>query len=363
MLVADGAAAFAGSIARLINDKDLWQRLANEGREFVRTRHGGDIVFARFSRMLAEIINPLSGQPIFFEEMQPADSSRFDYELDHAVREGTVRRGRVKGVCNVSGRATEFVVTSDNLRETLVSTVSSSINRHRQLICSLSMAVFGHPHASLAVIAAHINENRWKVYIAEANSVLSDFLKRKLKPKLFVCSEYFGPAHQSGEIVNGILHEDLLCTSFADDTFDLVISAEVLEHVPDALAAEKELMRILKPGGIYCFTVPFLPAAEHDQILADVDEHGKVRHFAEPQFHGDPLRPQEGILVYRIFSFNDLKQRFEAMGHEFKSHRFWSEALGILGSDCWAHAVRKAKKANSAFNSAEVSRIATGSTN
>jgi SAM-dependent methyltransferase/glycosyltransferase involved in cell wall biosynthesis len=341
VLVADSAAAFASSITRLITDRDLWQRVAEEGREFVRTRHGGEIVFRRFSRILAEIMDPLSTQPIFFEEMQPGSSSGFDYERDNTVKQQALQKGKVKGVCNVSGRSTEFVVSSDNLRESLVSTVSSSINRHRQLICTLSTAIFGHPRASLAAIAAHINQNRWKVYIAEANSVLSDFLKRNLKRDLFVCSEYFGPTYQSGQIVNGILHEDLQHTSFEDEAFNIIITSEVLEHVPDAPAAEKELMRILKPGGIYCFTVPFLPIGEHDQILADIDEQGKLRHFAEPQYHGDPIRPSEGILVYRLFSFNDLKERFESMEHEFKSYRFWSESLGILGSDCWAHTVKK----------------------
>jgi glycosyltransferase involved in cell wall biosynthesis len=55
VLVADTAMAFAGSIVRLINDEDLWQRLAKDGLEFVKTRHGGDLVFAKFSRVLAEL--------------------------------------------------------------------------------------------------------------------------------------------------------------------------------------------------------------------------------------------------------------------------------------------------------------------
>jgi SAM-dependent methyltransferase len=202
------------------------------------------------------------------------------------------------------------------------------------------MGLFGHPRATLAKIAAHINENQLMVYIGETNSAVSNFLKRKVRKDLLVSSEYFGSEHRSGEMVDGILHQDLQRTSFEDGTFDIIITAEVLEHVPDALAAERELMRILKPGGIYCFTVPFLPAHDHDLVLADIDEQGKIRHFAEPQFHSDPLRP-EGILVYRLFSFNDLKQRFEAMGHEFKSYRFWSDSLGIIGSDCWAHLVKK----------------------
>jgi len=179
---------------------------------------------------------------------------------------------------------------------------------------------------------------------------LSNFLKRKLKSDLLVTSEYFGPEHKSGETVNGVLHEDLQCTSFEDETFDIIITTEVLEHVPDAIKAERELMRILKPGGVYCFTVPFMPFSEHDLILADMDEKGNIRHFAEPQFHSDPLRP-EGVLVFRLFSFNDMKERFDALGHQLKSYRFWADSLGIVGNDCFAHVVTKRAAMNAAVTS------------
>ena len=43
---------------------------------------------------------------------------------------------------------------------------------------------------------------------------------------------------------------------FADDTFDLVISSEVLEHIPDAGGAIREFHRVLKPGGVLLLTTP-----------------------------------------------------------------------------------------------------------
>jgi SAM-dependent methyltransferase len=221
-----------------------------------------------------------------------------------------------------------WIPTLLSLNPPCVSTVSASINRHRQLICNLSMVLFGHPNSSLAGMASYMNQNNLRLYIAESNSVLPDFLRQNLKPHLFVCSEYFGLAHKSGDIVNGILHEDLQQTSFHDESFDIVLTSEVLEHIPNALAAEKEIMRLLKPGGVYCFTVPFAPASEHDIILARMDESWQIRYLAEPQFHLDRLRPEE-VPVYRIFSYNDLKKRFEAMGSEFISYRFWSKLLGM----------------------------------
>lgn len=48
----------------------------------------------------------------------------------------------------------------------------------------------------------------------------------------------------------------LLELPFEDNTFDFVISSDVIEHTPDPLAAVKELIRVLKPSGKICITVP-----------------------------------------------------------------------------------------------------------
>jgi SAM-dependent methyltransferase len=43
---------------------------------------------------------------------------------------------------------------------------------------------------------------------------------------------------------------------FPDATFDRVIAAEVLEHIPDDATAMHEIERVLKPGGVGAVTVP-----------------------------------------------------------------------------------------------------------
>jgi SAM-dependent methyltransferase len=43
---------------------------------------------------------------------------------------------------------------------------------------------------------------------------------------------------------------------FDNDSFDLVISVEVLEHVQDVKAAVREISRVLKPGGVTVVTTP-----------------------------------------------------------------------------------------------------------
>lgn len=43
---------------------------------------------------------------------------------------------------------------------------------------------------------------------------------------------------------------------FADDSFDLVISCETIEHVPDAPKALREMRRVSRPGGKLFLTTP-----------------------------------------------------------------------------------------------------------
>lgn len=298
------------------------------------------------------------GVPIFFEDFDPAQTSLFDPELDKSASAYALERGTIRGLCNLGATETDFSVSSDNLREDVVSESTRSINRHRQVVCALSLAVFGCPHASLADIAEHVNRRALRVYMAEANSALFLFLKQHLDPYLLTYSEYFGDGFRSGEVVtDGITHQDLQQTSFDDESFDIVLTCEVFEHIPDALRAEREVVRILKPGGVYCFTVPFIPHGESDLVLAERSPDGEIRHFAEPQYHGDPIRPEEGILVYRVFTFNDLKRRFESLGCRFRTYRFWSKSLGILGDNGWVHVVRKNLKGGSSVGASRVEAL------
>ncbi len=54
----------------------------------------------------------------------------------------------------------------------------------------------------------------------------------------------------------GAVNGDALALPFPDASFDRVIAAEVLEHIPEDRTAMGELVRVLRPGGTIAVTVP-----------------------------------------------------------------------------------------------------------
>jgi SAM-dependent methyltransferase len=71
----------------------------------------------------------------------------------------------------------------------------------------------------------------------------------------------FAAMVEAGELAEGSTHAnvvqgDALHLPFPDGSFDRVICSEVLEHIPDDVAAMRELTRVLRPGGTMAITVP-----------------------------------------------------------------------------------------------------------
>jgi SAM-dependent methyltransferase len=164
------------------------------------------------------------------------------------------------------------------------------------------------------------------VYSAEANGALHRVLKTH---EGYVCSEFWGGDVAGGSIVRGIRHEDLQRLSFANESFDLVLTSDVLEHIPDPYAAHREIFRVLKPGGRHIFTVPFVVGAEADDRRACIRD-GQTVFLKEKLWHTDPIRPEDGVLVWTIFGM-EMLAHLESIGFEARMWILHEPRSGIVG--------------------------------
>lgn len=80
-------------------------------------------------------------------------------------------------------------------------------------------------------------------------------------------------------------HEDITQLTYDDNTFDLVLHSETLEHIINVEKAMKEIRRILKPGGYCLFTVPIIPERKNVQ-RAGYGKKGKIINYKNPSYHG-----------------------------------------------------------------------------
>lgn len=53
-----------------------------------------------------------------------------------------------------------------------------------------------------------------------------------------------------------LIHGDATALAFEDETFDIVYSYHVLEHIPDYHKALDEMYRVLRNGGLWCIGTP-----------------------------------------------------------------------------------------------------------
>lgn len=177
-------------------------------------------------------------------------------------------------LCAVCGSLTRFRVTDTSLlRENCPCQVCGANNRQRHVALQAARA-FGCP--SLRSLA---RRHDLVVYNTEARGPLHEQLV--VMPN-YVCSEYFGPMHVSGDTVNGIMHQDLMALSLQDESVDLIISSEVFEHIPNPYDAHKEVHRILKNGGRRVFSVPVDLSIHNDSIRASLQPDESILFHQPP---------------------------------------------------------------------------------
>ncbi len=109
--------------------------------------------------------------------------------------------------------------------------------------------------------------------------------------------------------------EDLMGLSYPDSTFDLVVTSDTLEHVPDIDKALQETFRILMPGGSHVLSVPVV--SDRPTRRRAVIEDSKLKHLLPPSYHGMPAEGKSDYLVFYEFG-DDFVERCIAIGYDMR---------------------------------------------
>jgi hypothetical protein len=124
--------------------------------------------------------------------------------------------------------------------------------------------------------------------------------------------------------------EDVTRLSFADESFEMVASFEVLEHVPDYRLALREMARVLGRDGQLLLTAPFLDLVQDTVTRARLNPDGSITHLLPPEYHGDPV--SDGVLCFHHFGWDLLDALREAGFATAEVVSAWAPGFGLMGT-------------------------------
>ncbi|MGC1507642.1 class I SAM-dependent methyltransferase [Ketobacter sp.] len=131
----------------------------------------------------------------------------------------------------------------------------------------------------------------WEELVIHESSPVSRGVSKLLRDKCpnYIASQFW-PKDKRSEI-NGVHNIDLESQSFASESFDLVVTQDVFEHLPRPDLAAKEIYRTLKAGGYFISTIPLVNKFSSTDRWANLVD-GEVQFVGEPEFHGNPIDPK-----------------------------------------------------------------------
>jgi SAM-dependent methyltransferase len=231
--------------------------------------------------------------------------------------------------------ASALSLTGTNYRETLIH--NGCLSRHRAVLLVLQELLA----AGLIPPADPLD-----LYCPEAITPFAALL-RQLFPHVLGSEFLPDPADPHRQHVP---HQDLCALTLGDACVDVVLSNELFEHLYNLPAALAEIARILRPGGFLVSTCPFaynrpdtIVKARH-RPGANPGVAAEAELLMEAEFHGDPVHPEQGSLVYQIPGWDLLDQARSAGLSDAAIHWIAAPSYGILGQELPAVLVLLARR-------------------
>jgi len=152
-----------------------------------------------------------------------------------------------------------------------------------------------HPGARLLDLGSGPGRHAFEATRRGLDVVCADLLHDDLRRALATLSAMAEAGETPPDVRFGAARADAVALPFPDASFDHVVAAEVLEHIPHDQLAMREIARVLRPGGTAAVTVPrWLPE--------------RVCWALSDRYHD---RPGGHVRIYRG---GELRRRLRAAG-------------------------------------------------
>lgn len=185
------------------------------------------------------------------------------------------------GHCPVCKRNTLFISRDDWLRESYKCIFCHSRPRQRALVKVLNETV-----------------PDWQHKIIHESSPGGGATYKMFQK---ACSNYTYSYFYEEKALGVVLDEqcsnqNLENMTFKDESFDIIITQDVFEHINYPFKAFQEIERVLKPGGYHIFTVPI--DNPFVRTIPRVKMENGIRIPILPEvYHGNPIDKEKGSLV------------------------------------------------------------------
>lgn len=191
------------------------------------------------------------------------------------------------GYCNICETETKFVAIHEWLRDWYLCETCRTCPRQRAIVEVLSQL-----------------RPNWRELEMHESSPCMWFFRDQCPGYTY---SYFFEDVARGGIRNGDRCEDLEQLTFEDSTFDVFITQDVMEHVFHPEQVCREVMRVLKPWGLYLFTAPKHKHLLHSVARAKKLESGDVEHLLPAEYHGNPISDEGSLVTWDYGTdFDDL---------------------------------------------------------
>jgi SAM-dependent methyltransferase len=193
-----------------------------------------------------------------------------------------------------------------------------------------------------------LNVPGWEHLTIHESSPSNDFVARHAAD--YTASQYFANVPR-GQYRDGIRSENLEALTLPDESVDVFVTQDVLEHVFSPEAAIREIHRVLRPGGCHVFTTPKHKGMAQTVQRARITD-GEIEYLLDAAYHGNPIGDNRALVTYDYGAdFEQLLSDWSAQS--VLTYTTQDRALGLDAEFNEVFVIRKPRRAVAAVADVE----------